>query len=383
MMTSSTDTLKRLTWLGLLAIACSEPEAEEEIPFPVEYATEALRIATDFDAELCAGNINLMDAQFRWLQRELPGARERPIGIYLYAGQGPIAELPQVGEAAGYWDSPVVHAVWDAVSHEMVHAAMSGVTEAPLAHLQEGFAVALSGSPQLQEGDSRANMRPALQRPFFQGLYDLSAYKMAGHFARWMFAKYGAQASVQIYARSTSGMNESELSDVWMDVVGESLDEALTDYEVHGEDVYPGLGPMACGQGEPVAWDGDELSWEGVLSCFDTVSFGLYFESGAVRLLRRWRIEIPEEAVLDVQFSGAQFVIERCVTDPAKLSDLSWPQDQVVEDWSSFSPLYLPFGDYPRLKEGPLTLQAGVYDVWVNQGAGETNPTFSISFLRM
>ena len=220
----------RFIGLVLLAVGCvsSSPEETEKIPFPPEYSTGQLRIATDFDAPLCAGNVALMDAQLRWLQQELDGARDEPTGIYLYAGEGPIGALAEGGLVAGYWDRPVVYAVWDAVSHELVHAAMSGVNEHVLTVLQEGFAVALSGSPQLQEENSREALGPALLEPFHHGIGSSGAYQSAGHFARWMFAEYGAQASVELYAGTAPGMTEDELSELWMDVVGVSLAEALT-----------------------------------------------------------------------------------------------------------------------------------------------------------
>lgn len=159
-----------LALLVFLSGACESPPASSpvEIPFIAEYSTERLRIATDFTAELCAGNIALMDAQIRWMEQEIDGQRENPTWIYLYADGETIDACPEPdgGVALGCWDAPVVYTTWDAASHELVHAYLSEVNDLVPIVLREGAAVALEGNIIWSNANNRGNLRSFLFEEF-------------------------------------------------------------------------------------------------------------------------------------------------------------------------------------------------------------------------
>ncbi len=373
-----------LAWLVALSSGCVESSSPPPPPpFSVEYSTEKLLIGTDFDAPLCLGNIALMDAQLRWLEQEVDGARDEPTWVYLFAGEEAIDACAGAGPVRGCWDETAVYGTWDAMSHELVHAYMSDVSEHVLTVLQEGFAVATSGLALVATRNSRENFTADYLLAPHSG--HSGAYESAGHFARWLFAEYGPEIAVELYSRADRGMSEADLSRVFLDVLGAPLDQILSGYLELAADVYPGLGPFVCGQGESVAWDGDGVAWEGEMSCQDGFTIGRYLDDGQVELWRRWRVDIPADGAYEVHFSGWGGTIQRCLTAPAAFDALSPSTEPVSDDWWEVVPLYRPPGlNIPTpLNDGPVMLRAGVHDVWVSQPGDDTNFAFSVSIRRM
>ncbi|MCB9701083.1 MAG: hypothetical protein H6711_04270 [Myxococcales bacterium] len=341
--------------------------------------TPRLNIGRSFDADLCEGNIRLLDAHIQWMEENFDGPHDYPLWVYLY-GEGATLDMCPVamlGVVAGCWKDPVAHTTWDLSSHELTHAYMSEINTTALPYLREGLAEAVSGAVQ-GGSDQTADV---LAEHILEPDVGFGLYQEAGHFMRWLLEVYGSEAVIELYSRADLGISAHELSLAMEASLGVNMDSLLQDYSANALNYYPGLGPYACGEGEPLAWD-KGVVWSGEFSCSDETVIGRYYDEDDedAEDWRRWRLDVPESGVYEISISGGGGSISRCLSEALDESSLPLLDEQVQPDWYAKRPLYRPYGTGEGIFDSrPVQLDAGTYDLWVVQDRSDTNRLMNVS----
>ncbi|MDC0716488.1 hypothetical protein [Nannocystis bainbridge] len=363
---SITRTAKRS--LVALAIAAAACEAEVEAPFVPRYATERLRIGTSFEAELCQEVMDGWEAQIDAIEAMLGVSREY-VWLYLYADE----ELAAIGadcgrdhELRGCYKSPVVRTTLEVAAHEIVHAWTAMARSNPLTLLKEGIAVRL-------QGNAQRTLLPLT-------VEDLAAavpwekYPSAGHFVAWLIETYGVERFMDLYVRSSRGMQPAAISALFVEVLGSSSQAVMDDYSKHSKQYYPGAGGLACGTAEPIEWQGDSASWTMSGACATGGWYALSTDFGR----NRRTLELAEDGRYAFETGGRVFSLLRCLSEPADEDELPILPRRVGDD-VSLEPTPESVGLIGE-QDNPLELPAGTYEIWVWRNDPNYEDYFSPDF---
>jgi hypothetical protein len=345
----------------------SEPGTTEP-PFAVRYSTESVALGTTFDGSVCRGSLDLLDAQVEWLNEEFAGEPSLPIWVYLYADDesesiADACEYAGESRVGGCWDG-TAKGSWDFLAHELAHAAVHSRQEDPLDFLDEGAATMLEGTVARAYPSERGLVADYLTMSTAE--FGWAAYSIAAHFLRWMREEYGMVAVHGWFASTSSKMSRAEIDAAFEASTGEALAGALARYVASAPDIYPSLGPFACGREESMPWRDDEVAWAGEMACGDEASIGRYVDDSTVELWRRWSVDIPNDGVYQVDVSGGGAVLTRCLMAPATKAELIQSELPIIDEWLwQETPLKRWAGINTTIWAEPVMLYAGRYDVWV------------------
>jgi len=144
---------------------------------------------------------------------------ESPLAIAIWSRYADVSARCSEGPT-GCFNDGEVHALWEALEHEIVHAASIPVLGTPEPLWLEGIAEALSGRTYHGPADVASLV----------GLEDSREvdYTTAGHFVRWLREEHGIEG-VRALAREAS----------FEDAYGMLLHDAIGDYEQNAPWSYP------------------------------------------------------------------------------------------------------------------------------------------------
>ncbi|MCA9704764.1 MAG: hypothetical protein KDK70_02805 [Myxococcales bacterium] len=221
--------------VSLMAAAACAPLPE------VQYETDRLQIAPDFDDPICEGTLAMLDEHLEEVELGLGEYGER-VPFRLYWMREGIVEF--CGEGRGGCFFPSTHLMFaqgHSITHEMTHAVLDSEGESYF--LEEGMAELLSGVGvyyDLSEDPSGPAERLRLSRTEYRaGGFD---YDAAAHFMRYIYDQRGVHGVRRLAMEVEGGASPARLEDTLEQVMGGDIDEVEAAYRRSSREVYEGLG---------------------------------------------------------------------------------------------------------------------------------------------
>ena len=329
----------------MLGLAACSPLPE------VQYETERLQIAPEFDARICEGTLEALDEHLREVEGGLGQiGRTEPYRLY-WMREG----LDDVcGEGKGGCFFPATRMMFargGSITHEMTHAALDSEGESYF--LEEGMAELLSGVGVYYEPgehhEGPAHQLRLSRSAYRAGRFDYSA---AAHFMRWVYDARGLDGVRRLASEVEAGASPERLEDTLEEVMGADVDDIEAAYRLHAPRAFEGLGyartpalRLASIDEDP-AWPGPEL-WvldvEARLDCAAPDTLGPRLDE-AEGMYQVFRLDVPENAgaVLRVEGDAGAWVD---VMNPYARTRFG-----VMTDWMRPD---------PAIDEGALRLEPG------------------------
>lgn len=300
----------------MLSLAACSPLPE------VQYETDRLQIAPEFDARICEGTLETLDGHLGEVEEGLGQiGRTEPYRLY-WMREG----LDDVcGEGKGGCFFPATRMMFargGSITHEMTHAALDSEGESYF--LEEGMAELLSGVGVYHEvgehEEGPAHQLRLSRSAYRAGRFDYSA---AAHFMRWVYDARDLDGVRRLASEVEAGASPERLEDTLEEVLHADIEDIETDYRLHAPRAYEGLGyartpavPFEAAreddEGDDEAWPGPAalvLDVEARLDCAapDTMGPLLDEEEGMYQVRR---IDVPENggAVLRVEGDAGAWV---------------------------------------------------------------------------
>lgn len=356
---------QRIILATLAAFGLASCGGTIEDPFVPKFETERLRIGTSFDDGLCAGHSMMWESHIDIIEQTFGVSRDFA-WLFLYLDN----ELEQIARdcgdrepgavRTGCWRDSLARSTLAIAPHELVHAWMATIQPRYLPALGEGLAVRMTGHV-LRRSNQEFTVDDLVQ--FDATSWD---YEKAGHFVAWLLETYGSETFMELYGRTSRGMTQSQISAVFVDILGKTPEAVLQAYASSAKEYYPGMGGTACGQGPVVPWQDDAATWPAEGSCLGGPFFG--FESSS--WWQRVTIEVPTPGTYLLDTAGRLASMTRCLTVAADESELPEPQSMVPGDWKRDEPMEI-LATYDDWEDYPLELEAGRYDVIVERRSYE------------
>ena len=302
----------------LLLVAC------EQLP-EIQYETEHLRIATNFNEPLCQGDLDHLELVVSTLEAQLDTKLGRPVDLYLWDDVSDSSASPgwcRNDTGLGCYKNGVVYSGQLAVDHELVHAVVATIG-APATFWGEGAAEALQSHRTIFNWSApTANLN--LDSPQL-------SYLTAGHFSRWLLETHGL-ASYRALLRAPGSAQKAFES-----TYGMTIEDAEAQYFDQAPHSYGAL--ISCDHAE-LPQTGD-LRWsESIdIDCDNADVHGGPLGMGAYRVLT-----ILERGHYAFSTSAATGVIARCPDEDYELPP-------TINDPA--------FGDLPPLTGGFARVFAG------------------------
>jgi hypothetical protein len=276
-----------------LLVAC-------ESDLPVSYETEHLRIGTDLEHPLCAGDLVAFEATIRRVEDDLSLSMKSKFSVSIWSDEAWKAVRKDYcgsnssGGCTSYAEN-AIYTSWSVVDHELVHAAM------PTTNLTPFFAEGLADV----YGGHRA--RFGLSAP--ADSLSLSGKEVdratARHFVRWLRETYG---SAKLGELARLGKHADERFE---DVYGLSFADAQVMYFAEAPFEYPGLD--TCG-GAPLDFADDLGGWRAVVA-FDCGA-GEDVRAAGIGLQVKRTFVIPVAGHYSVSTDADALILSRCATGP-------------------------------------------------------------------
>jgi hypothetical protein len=268
---------------------------------PVSYETEHLRIGTDQEFPLCAGDLIAFESTIRRVEDDLGFSMQSKVSVSIWSDEGWNAVrknycppdswvygCTSLAENAIYTSLP-------AIEHELVHAAISVPNLTPF--FDEGLADVYSGHP-TRFGDSA----PAdnLERSSLK-----VDRRTARHFVRWLRETWGTAKLGQL---ARLGKHAGERFE---DVYGLSFADAQAMYFAEAPFAYPGLDSCS---GEPLDFANELGGWRAVVDfdCATREDVRVY----GIGLMVERTFVIPVAGHYSVKTDADGFLLSRCATGP-------------------------------------------------------------------
>lgn len=311
--------------IGLL-VAC------EGDPMPVSYETEHLRIGTNLEHPLCAGDLVAYEQIIRRVDDELGLTMKSKVSVWIYSKETwPDVRAKHCGSerrslgCMSYRDD-AIYTTWSSVEHELVHAAI------PIENLTPFFA---EGLADVYGGDQT---RFGLTAP--ADSLDLSGADMdrwtARHFVMWLRETWGSAKLGELARLGKSAGKRFEK------VYGLSFAEAQEMYFAQAPWGYPGL--YTCG-GASLDYVDEIGGWRAVVA-LDCDAGEDVRVAGIGRRTSRTFV-IPVAGHYSVSTDAAALSLRRCVTGPteepvrpAEHEDDDVPPSDAAELWTEMFAFY-------------------------------------------
>lgn len=281
-------------WGALLLVAC-----ESGPGLPISYETEHLRIGTDLDHPLCAGDLAAFEETIRRVDDELGFSMEDDFSVSIWSSETwtPVRKeycSPRALGCTSYAEN-AIYTSWPSVEHELVHAAIPIENLTPF--FSEGLAEVYSGS-QTRFGSTA----PADGL----GLSTLDVdRKTARHFVRWLRETWGSERLGEL-ARLGKDADER-----FADVYGLSFADAQAMYFAEAPFGYPGID--TC-NGAPLDVADDLVGWRAVID-FDCDAGEDVRAFGIGPKVQRTFV-IPVAGHYSVSTDADALILSRCATGP-------------------------------------------------------------------
>lgn len=280
--------------MACLLIACNQSPG-----LPTSYDTEHLRIRTELDHPLCAGDLVAFEQVIRRAGDDLGFPMEGEVSVYIWSDEAwPAVRKEYCRDGAlgcTSYSNNSIYTSWSSVEHELVHAAV------PIPKLPPFFAEGLAdvyGGRQTRFGFTAPADNVALPETEVDR-------RTARHFARWLRETWGS-AKLGELARLGNHAGQR-----FAEVYGVSFTEAQTRYFAEAPFGYPSL--YTCG-GAPLDQADDLDGWRGVV-VFDCGAGEDVRAYGIGPIVRRTFV-IPVAGHYSVSTDADAFILSRCATGP-------------------------------------------------------------------
>lgn len=308
--------LVTLSIVGSLA-AC------EGDPLPITYETEHLRIGTDLEHPLCAGDLVAYEQIISRVEDELGLTMKSTFTVSIWSDEAWQAVRkeycgsdPRTLGCTSYRDN-AIYTSWSAVEHEVVHAAT------PITNLTPFFAEGLA------DVYSGAQTRFGLTAP--ADSLDLSSEDVARgtarHFVMWLRETWGDAKLGELAKLGKSAGSRFE------DVYGLSFAEAQEMYFANAPWGYPGI--YTCG-GAPLEFVDEFGGWQSEIA-FDCDN-GQDVRAYGIGLSIQRTFVIPVAGHYSVSTDAGAILLSRCATGPIEepLRDGVFRDDDVPPSYAGY-----------------------------------------------
>jgi hypothetical protein len=274
--------------------ACGGADPIEYEPLGVNYETSRVRLSADRD--VCAGDLELLDATILELEHLLGGSGERKHTVYLYDRVPPQC----VAGVGGCYipELDLVATQWAAVEHELVHSVFAhrygGFSER---FWSEGLAEAMSRSTadELRHGASMAISRPATD------------YTTAAHMTNWVIWERGLDVAVNLVL----GVPPTLL-------FGEGILSLEHEYKDAAAYAYPSAVADCPGIAPAVPAIGDGRWGEAVDVSCDSPDVSAFGSFARFSIARHLRVVRGATYVIRVEGDG-HVLLHGCVSEPLEM----------------------------------------------------------------
>lgn len=321
----------RLWPIALLAVGgCTEQ-------LDVRYETERFRIGTEFEEELCAGNLALMERHLGFSESVLGVEVADPVELQLYATDYVDCDDGPAAGCTTYQD--FVRTTWRAAFHEINHV-VANEAGAPSDYFAEGFAEGFTGK-ETRFGTEFPSEALSLD------IREMSQTSTA-HFTRWLHDEHGAEKLRDLYSRSKQDGRWGHEARAFERVYGRSIEAMEEDFFDNAPELYPTL--TTCDL-PLVPWSGDSAESELDLDCSEEQTEGAW--NG---LTRRVTVDVPraDHYILELE-DPARVTIEQC-----------YPER--VQAAGSLTVPTAPVGQLVPFEVRASTIEAGVTPLWLEAG---------------
>lgn len=263
-----------------------------EAKLEIRYETAHLRIATDFDAPLCQGDLDHYERVLATLEEQLATSVDGQWEVHLWD----LADYPgstpgwcDVELASGCVQDGIIYAELASIDHELVHI----VTEVlgPLPFWDEGAATGLQSKPTVF-GWSAPVDNLDLEAPYLN-------YNTAGHFSRWLLETQGLESYRELLRAPGTAREAFESS------YGMSMEAAQEQYYAEAPYSYGAL--LSCDH--PELPNTAELRWSETieLECGNSDIHGSPRGMAALRVLT-----VTERGYYELTTSADSGAIRHC-----------------------------------------------------------------------
>lgn len=213
---------------------------------PIQYETEHLRIATDFDHPLCKGDLVALERIISTVEDELSVKMKRVTTVYVWDDDhwhfGPNENCSATALGCINYSTSTIWTSREMLEHELVHAVVATPSLAPF--FDEAIADVYAGR-QARFGDTAPTANA--------GTSWLTADRQVGrHFIRWLREQWGAEALGELTRAGGDSFK------AFRSVYGVSIEAAEALYFEEAPYGYPSMygcdGPRLTEQSAGVAW---------------------------------------------------------------------------------------------------------------------------------
>lgn len=269
-------------------------------PLPeVEYETEHLRLATDFDAPVCRGTLNALDRAASRIRGGLaPTHNDDPYLVY-WLEHSLTDQCDDDTSGCFYPSTRIVFAQAQSIAHELVHATVDSPGRGFF--IEEGMAELYSGrsisyDPKRLRGQLGRQL--ALSRRDYE--HGQLSYPQAAHFAHWVYQSEGVSALQLLASVLDNAGDEDTMEDRLETIFDASLGAIEHRYALQAPRRFGGLYDDTL---ETLDL-GDAAQWiDVVLDCSDGRVFGPLSdaEPGMMRLIR---VNVSKRRTLRFRLDG-------------------------------------------------------------------------------
>jgi hypothetical protein len=314
----------RSTAAAALLLACGCGQLPE-----LSYEGEHIRIGTDFDAPLCAGNVADLDHAIEYIEAGLDLHGEGKTELYVLADEELLRSHCNYDGRACAQGGAVKRvfiardrfgAVWHEIAHDRVHRARRKSNRKTSGLFAEGMAEAfgpLSCEPSEPSWPSAQSLLEARSGVDMS----LEGYELAGHLVRGLVRVHGSHKLQDFLADVDRGDRPDAVRDRYREFFGSSIDDDLHEYldwSIEGRDPQE----LGC-RGEPAPTDASGLVYElrATLDCSSPMVRSNFHETAPELAYVEWHVQINGDPALDgrrwVELvgevpTGTQLLIQRC-----------------------------------------------------------------------
>ncbi|MEM7152905.1 MAG: hypothetical protein AAF799_08680 [Myxococcota bacterium] len=217
-----------------LALAACQPLPE------VEYETERLSLATDFDEPVCAGTLAALDSAAAHIDDTF--ARDDNDDRYVvYWLEDELSDFCDDDASGCYYPGTrVVFAHAESIAHELVHATIDSPGDAFF--MEEGIAE-LYGGTGVRHRASNIEGRLASQLMLSRRDYEHGrlSYPQAAHFTHWLRETEGISAVQRLASHLSEGADDAEIGTQLELIFGELLPTIEDRYREEAPRLYRGI----------------------------------------------------------------------------------------------------------------------------------------------
>lgn len=286
----------RARYGGLLALWAVGCQALPE----VEHETDHLRLATDFDAPVCAGTLRMLDRAAGRIEASL-GTTSGDDDPYMVFWLEHELDEHCDADASGcfYPSTRIAFARGESIAHELVHATIDSPGRAYF--VEEGLAELFGGAAVRHDPDElRGELGSQLRLSQHDYQHGRLSYDQAAHFAHWVREAEGEGALRRLAAALEQEDGEAEVREQLEGIFGTSLRGIEQHYGREAPRTYRGLYDDRL-DSERLE---DHALWLSVsLDCDDEDVVGPLrgAEEGMVRQIR---LEVPQRRTARLRMDG-------------------------------------------------------------------------------